>query len=127
MTQLLVVRRMREQARALRTDNPGLAAELDGAIREAEASSRERAAAIWAAELAAAVFAVDRDRILAGGRLQTALSKARGLAMALCMARFEWSACEVARVFRVDPQTVFYAVRRLRGSKHWAIVEAETR
>lgn len=84
----------------------------------------KRQAVLWAAERAAEVFGVCREEVLESRRTRSA-ALARGLAMALCRARFAWSYVETGFAFGRDHTTVIQAVRKAERGPYAALIEAE--
>jgi hypothetical protein len=86
----------------------------------------KRQAVLWAAELAAEVTGVDRYEVL-GKRRTLAGARARGLAMALCRARYGWSYPETGAAFGRDHTTAVHAVRKAERGPWAHLIEAELR
>jgi chromosomal replication initiation ATPase DnaA len=132
----MMLARLRRRIRTLETDDPQGALALRDFLRD-ELTRRhpkrppnrepsKRQAVLWAAERACTATGVTRDEVL-GKRRTLAVARARGLAMALCRARYGWSYSETGAAFGRDHTTVAHAVGvAVRGP--WAkVVAAERR
>jgi chromosomal replication initiation ATPase DnaA len=132
----MMLARLRRRIRTLETDDPQGAMALRDFLRD-ELTRRhpkrppnrapaKRQGVLWAAERAAEVTGVTRDEVL-GKRRTLAAARARGLAMALCRARYGWSYSETGAAFGRDHTTVGHAVGVAERGPWAEVLEAERR
>jgi chromosomal replication initiation ATPase DnaA len=126
--------RLRRRITAIADDDPqGAAALRDFLASEVERTylrrprncePARRQAVLWSAELACEAYGVTREEVL-GNRRTLAGARARGLAMALCRARYGWSYPETGAAFGRDHTTVISAVSKAKRGPWAHLVETE--